>query len=98
MPVLLRASRQLPDAGQFDHWLAVTGSVAALDKKRILPDLAKRLEAAFDKISKPWWRIAREAGKTPSSKYSFAMVCSPIASDFGLMLAWAQLAADHRES
>ena len=94
MPVLLRTSKDLPDAGQYASWLAVTGTSVSLETARKLPQLAERLEAAFYAIRDSWWQIARENSNTPSAVYSYALVCSPVASDFGLMLAWRRLAAD----
>jgi len=94
MTVLLRSSNQLADIKSYDFWLAVTGTRPLANKERMLPELAGRLERAFNNISESWWQIACRAAITPSAEYSYALVCSPIASDFGLMLAWSDLATE----
>lgn len=94
MTVLLRTTNNLPDSKNYDHWFSITGSKVSLCSEKMLPNLAVRLEQAFDSIAPIWWQIANTIGKTPSGEYSYALVCSPIASDFGLMLAWNQLALE----
>ena len=60
-----------------------------------LPDLATRLEAAFDAIRDTWWNLAREMGHDDASaKWSHVAAAGTYGSDFGLMLAWTRLTED----
>jgi len=43
-----------------------------------------------------WWRLARECASHPGAELSHALACGAFGSDFGLMLAWSQLARDWR--
>ncbi len=92
MPVLLHGSAELPDAGAYGHWLAVTGSTAALDPARKLPHLGRRLEREFDAIRDHWWRLGRELAAEPTGDLAHAPTCAAYGSDLGLMLAWGRLA------
>ena len=92
MPALLHRSDDLPAPGAYDHWFAVTGADAPLDKARKLSDLAVRLEGAFDAIRDDWWRLGRELGAEPTGDLAYALSCAAFGSDMGLMMAWHHLA------
>ena len=92
MSVFLHGSADLPEAGTYGHWLAVTGTAVSLDVARKLPDLGRRLEREFDGIREDWWRLGRELAAEPTGDLAHAPTCAAYGSDFGLMLAWGRLA------
>ncbi len=95
MPVVLRCADDLASLPRCDQWFAVTGTTVSLPIDARLPDLAARLEAAFDAIRDTWWTLAREMGRDDASaKWSHVGAAGTYGSDFGLMLAWARLTED----
>ncbi|KIL97718.1 hypothetical protein CCC_00779 [Paramagnetospirillum magnetotacticum MS-1] len=95
MSLLLRISADRPAVNAWRWWLAVTDTAAdGLDPTARLPDLAHRLEQAFDQSRDDWWETARRLGGTPSAELSHSVACGAFGSDFGLMLAWRRLAAE----
>ncbi|CAA7621800.1 hypothetical protein [Magnetospirillum sp. UT-4] len=94
MPLTLRTSRDLPAAGSWRHWLAVTGTPGFNDAATRLPDLERRLERAFEDSSETWWRLGRAHAADPGGALSHTVACGAFGSDFGLMLAWVRLAGE----
>ncbi len=94
MPVLLRTSADLPAPSRYDHWYAVTGGRGRGPADRKLPDLARRLEEAFNAISPEWWAAARSLSEASGAELAYATTCAAFGSDFGLMMAWARLTTD----
>lgn len=89
MPVLLRRSGDLPEAGAYRTWCVVEGTVPPLPPARRLPEEGGRLERAFDAVADTWLAIARDLGGEPSARLAHAPAAAANVSDFGLMLAWA---------
>jgi len=91
MPVILRTGRDLPAPDTWDRWLACTGSHPPLEMVRHLPELAKKLEAAFTANRAEWWELGRRLGSEPSGRLAHAPTAASYNSDLGLMLAWGKL-------
>ncbi|MGB0681413.1 MAG: hypothetical protein ACPGOV_01825 [Magnetovibrionaceae bacterium] len=92
MPVILRTAPTLHTAGPSDYWLAVTGtSVPYQDNDKILPQLAERLEACFDRTRAIWWELGARLGALPTSEIAHTPTCAPYNCDLGLMMAWSLL-------
>ena len=88
MAVVLRCADDLASVPRHDYWFAVTGTTVSLPTDTRLPDLAARLEAAFDAIRDTWWTLSREMGRDDASaKWSHVAAAGTYGSDFGLMLA-----------
>ncbi len=68
MPVLLRRSGDLPEAGAYRTWCVVEGTVPPLPPARRLPDEGGRQERAFDAVADTWLAIARDLGGEPSAR------------------------------
>ena len=95
MAVVLRCADDLASVPRHDHWFAVTGTTVSLPADTRLPDIAARLEAAFDDIRDTWWTLSREMGRDDASaKWSHVAAAGTYGSDFGLMLAWTRLTED----
>lgn len=90
MPVLLRRTDDLPSEAQYDNWCAI-GLAPDLDQERRQPNIARRLEKAFEECRETWWDLARRLAATGSSKFSHAVTCAPPSSDMGTSLSWARL-------
>ncbi len=85
-------------ASAYAHWFSVTGSKADLPPATRLPELAARLETAFDSARGDWWNLARDMGRDhPSARWSHTAAAGSYGSDFGLTLAWTRLTADCAE-
>ncbi len=83
MPVILRSSNDLATASAYTHWFSVTGSKADLPPATRLPQLAARLEAAFDGARDDWWNLARDMGRDhPSARWSHTAAAGSYGSDF----------------
>ena len=99
MTILLRQSRNLPDAQAYDCWIALAGAPALDSPPVSLPDSASReienvaglLEEAFDDIAGDWLAFAREIGGAPTATLSHLPACAANISDFGEMLAWSRI-------
>jgi hypothetical protein len=94
MPVLLRTSRDLPARPSYRWWFRIPGDhdgAAAPDADAALSGLPTLLEQAFDDSAADWWALGRALGQDASSRTAHAPVCSPNASDLGLMLAWTRI-------
>lgn len=100
MTVILRQSNDLSTAGDFQSWLAVTGTEADIDPSLKLPDLARKLETSFEACRDLWWELGRKMADDPSAESTHAPTGGVYGSDFGLMLAWnalvEELASDTR--
>lgn len=94
MTLLLRTSTNLPALRSDVVWFATTGTArpASLATDRQLPQLAERLESAFNEIRQVWWQLGREMGEAPGADVAHTPTGGAFGSDFGLMLAWARLA------
>jgi len=92
--ILLRQSSNQPGPDAYDHWLAVTGTAAALETDRKLPNLAERLEQAFVAERETWWRLGFELSSEPSAGVAHMPTAGSFGSDFGIMLAWSRLARE----
>jgi hypothetical protein len=95
MPVLLRNSRELPQASAYESWVRIPagapGGGTPPDAERELPEIGALLENAFDASAETWWSMARELGTVPSATLAHTPACTANASDFGEMLAWSRL-------
>lgn len=94
MPVLLRTSRDLPPRQAYQFWFRIPGDrdgSAAPDADAALSGLPALLEQAFDDSAADWWALGHALGQDMSGKSAHAPVCSPNASDLGLMLAWTRI-------
>lgn len=94
MPVHLTTARDLAAAPACDTWLAVTGTVANLDPAWRVPDLARRLERAFEQERETWWSLGHTLGQEPSAEIAHMPAAGAYGSDFGLMLAWSRIVAE----
>lgn len=95
MPVLLRHSRDLPTDSQYDAWLSVTGTppLAGAGKTK-LPELATRLERAFEDARETWWDLGRALGDGAGAEFAHMPTAGAFGSDFGVMLAWCRIAEE----
>ena len=91
MPVRLIRSGDLPDAGAYDAWLAVTGTPAPAGLGAKLPGLAARLEAAFVAERDTWLQLGRVLAAAPGADVAHMPTAGAFGSDFGIMLAWGRL-------
>lgn len=91
--VRVHSSADLPRDG-WDQWCAVGGAVPNLDPARRLPDLARRLEAAFDSGMPLLRDLARELSAGLGSQLAHAPACSTNVSDLGVMIAWSLLVTE----
>ncbi len=69
-----------------------------MDAARKLPNLARRLEQAFEDCRELWWRLGRDMSRAPSAELAHAFTGGAFGSDFGLMLAWARLTRQAAEA
>ncbi len=98
MPLILRTSRDISGHGNWRYWLAVTDTpTVTMDPARRLPALAGRLEKAFESCRPEWWRLGRAHADDFGGHLSHTVACGAFGSDFGLMLAWVQLASELAE-
>lgn len=91
MPVLLSRSSDLPGPSAFATWFAVTGARGRGPEERKLPELPRRLDAAFGAIREEWWKVARGLAGGPGAELAYATTAAGYGSDFGLMMAWGHL-------
>ena len=92
MTVILRCSYDTDGFETYDHWFSVTGTKANLPAGTRLPQLAERLEAAFDAVRDVWWSLGKDMGRDHgSARWSHTAAAGSYGSDFGLMLAWERL-------
>jgi hypothetical protein len=91
MPILLRQSTDLPPAGAYQNWFAVTGTPTILDGTLKLPHLAEKLENAFMDSRKTWWTIGHDLSQEPTAENAHMPTGGAFGSDFGIMLAWSRL-------
>jgi len=99
--ILLRRSSDLPQSGTYKHWVSITGTEVNLDESSKLPDLATRLETAYEARRGKWWQLGRAMASEPSANACHAPTGGVYGSDFGLMLAWSQIVnelKDHPET
>lgn len=87
----MRRSGEIPAAGEYVNWLAVTGTVAPLPARTQLPDLPRRLQGCFDGIRASWLTLARRIGASESGALTDTATGAAYINDFGLMLAWTEL-------
>ncbi|MBO6948159.1 MAG: hypothetical protein JJ855_09280 [Rhodospirillales bacterium] len=86
MPVrLIRDAESCEAAGRF-LVIRETG-----DTKTDIPDLARKLEDAFDRAYTPWRDAALKLQIQPGSELAHMPTMSTYASDFGVMLAWVEI-------
>ena len=97
MTVLLHHSADLPPAGSYQSWFAVTGTTTSLPKDSKLPRLAARLEEAFNESRETWWRLGLKMFEAPGADFAYAPTGAVFGSDFGIMLAWSRLCAELAE-
>lgn len=90
MTVLLRRSDDIPPGMQYDSWCAI-GPAPDLDPARRQPNIASRLEKAFEECREVWWELGRHLAAAGSSRFSHAVTCAPPSSDMGTSLSWALL-------
>ena len=92
--ILLRSA----DAGRAPEGIsavAVTGT--AFPEPAVhppLPDLARRLETAFDGIRDDWMSLGRALSRGHNGRLAHAPSCAPYPSDMGVMMAWCRLTED----
>lgn len=93
MTVLLRVSSDLASAKEFDTWVCLPGvePSAALDPRMERTGVSSDLEEAFNGRAGTWWTIGHALSQSSSSELAHMPACVANASDFGLMLAWADL-------
>ncbi len=60
----------------------------------VVPDIARRLEAAFDRAYAPWRDVALKLQAQPGADLAHMPTISTYASDFGVMLAWLDVVRD----
>ena len=94
MSVLLRHSDNLPAETEFDFWFAVTGSAADLAPESNWPDVAIRLEAAYDGCAETCWEIGLALAKEPGSELARTPTMGAYGTDFRLMVAWVMLSVE----
>lgn len=92
MPVLLHCAKALPPREAYEHWAAIGDAPAGLDPELRVPGLGESLERAFDAVAPEWWEIGRQLSAEPTASLGHTPACVANLSDFGLMLAWSQLA------
>lgn len=88
MTVLLRRSDDLPASGWADR---VEIGPGRPQSRATIPDLARRLEIAFDAIAPDLLILARRLGAAPDAALAHAPACASNVSDLGAMLAWDRL-------
>jgi hypothetical protein len=91
MPVLLRQSRDLPEAGDYTSWLSILAAPSGLDPERKRAGLAAELERQFDTVRDRWWEMGRALAQTRGGDLAHTPTCSTFISDFGEMLAWGNI-------
>ena len=84
----------LPAGADAWPWLAVAGAKPSLPAQRRLPDLERRLEAAFETSAESWWALCRSRAADPGAGFAHALTAGSFGSDFGLMLAWSRLVGE----
>lgn len=88
MTVLLRRSDDLAASGWTDR---VEIGPGRAQSRATIPDLARRLEQAFDAIAPDLLALARRLGAAPDAALAHAPACASNISDLGAMLAWDRL-------
>jgi hypothetical protein len=92
--VVLRHSGDLPPDLEFDFWFSVTDTAADLLPQSKWPDVATRLEAAYDGCAETCWEIGLALAKEPGAALARTPTMGAYGTDFRLMMAWAALSAD----
>lgn len=92
MPVVLTAT--LPNVMDDDERLCVIDEGLVVDGFRLVPDLAEKLEHAFDGTFAPWREIALLLQEQRTAEWAHMPTMSTYASDFGIMLAWRRVVQD----
>ena len=92
MSVLLRRSNDLPAPEAYDAWTTVSEHPPSGVSGNQLADFSSRLEDAFDAAAQEWQALAKILASEPTSELAHMPSCAPTCSDFGLMLAWSNLA------
>lgn len=91
MAVLLRRSDDLPEESAFQSWFAVTGTDCSLPADRKLPELAMRLEEAYEASAELCWQIGAGLSKDSSAEIALTPTVGAYGTDLCLMLAWERL-------
>lgn len=78
----------------FDFWFSVTDTAVDLPNRSKWPDVATRLEAAYDRCAESCWEIGLALADEPGSELARTPTMGAYGTDFRLMMAWAVLSAD----
>ena len=84
--------------GYFDNRISVYSAHPSIAEAPELPNQPERLETAFELSLPDWWVLGKELGSEPSGELSHVAVCTPNASEMGLMLAWSRLVRECAEA
>ena len=100
MTVLLRRSGDLPPTAAYDVWFHAASACGRRrdpvdpPAARKLPQLGRRLEAAFDAVCPEWLKVGKALADDPGAELAYVTTCATYASDFGQMMAWSRLAGE----
>tara|TARA_R110002110_G_scaffold35929_5_gene120483 strand:- start:3556 stop:5172 length:1617 start_codon:yes stop_codon:yes gene_type:complete len=92
--LLLRHSRDLPQDLEFDFWFPVTDTTVNLPPGSKWPDVATRLEQAYDRCADACWETGLALAKEPGSEIARTPTMGAYGTDFRLMMAWVVLSAE----
>ena len=98
MTLLLRSSNDLPSAETYEYWCSPQGQITALPADKILPNLEYILETKFEKSRGEWLRIGRLLQSDRCAQYAHMPTAGSFGSDFGIMLAWSDIARELSET
>lgn len=97
MTVLLWKDPATADLGPNSEWVHIPMDGEAppttLDAGREKPGLPELIEQAFDRCAPDWWALGKAFARDRSASLAHAPACVTNASDFGMMLVWADLVA-----
>lgn len=94
MGLLLRRPDDLPPEAAYDIWFATTDAAPAEVPGRKWPDVAVRLEAAYDRCAETCWKIGEALSQEPGAEIARTPTMGAYGTDFRLMLAWVGLAEE----
>jgi hypothetical protein len=90
----LYQSFDTPPVDAFDSWVCISADSQKLPEKSRRPDVGAAFEEAFDRASNQWFDQAKILSAESSAALAHTTVCGSRASDFGAMLAWADLVSN----
>jgi len=92
MTVELCHSGNIPPDDGYDFWFATTDTSATLPEGKKWPEIASRLEAAYDDCAEICWEIGLMLARMPGAEIARTPTMGAYGTDFRQTVAWVRLA------